>query len=47
MLASAHILTGATANNGFDIDEVNRRLLAPAVAVTAIGADIETGKATP
>jgi len=30
-----------------DIDEVNSRLLEPAVALTAIGADIETGRATP
>jgi transposase InsO family protein len=28
-------------------DEVNSRLLEPAVALTAIGADIETGRATP
>ena len=39
--------TGATANKGFDIDEVNSKLLEPAVALTAIGADIETGRATP
>ena len=47
MLAFAHIPTGTAANKGFDIDEVNSRLLEPAVAVTAIGADIETGRATP
>jgi hypothetical protein len=46
MLAFAHIPTGATANKGFDVDEVNGRL-EPAVALTAIGADIETGRATP
>jgi len=46
MLAFAHIPTGATANKGFDVDEVNDRL-EPAVALTAIGADIETGRATP
>jgi hypothetical protein len=32
---------------GFDIDEVNGRLIHPAVAPTAIGADIETGRVTP
>jgi putative transposase len=47
MLAFAHIPTGATANQGFNIDEVNSRRLKPAVALTAIGADIETGRATP
>ena len=47
MLAFAHIPTGTAANKGFDIDEVNNRLLEPAVALTAIGADIETGRATP
>ena len=43
MLAFAHIPTGATANTGFNIDEVNSTYLEPAVALTAIGADIETG----
>jgi putative transposase len=47
MLAFAHIPTGATANKGFDMDEVNSRLVEPAVALTAIGADIETGRAPP
>ena len=47
MLAFAHIPTGATANKGFDVDDVNSRLVEPAVALTAIGADIETGRATP
>jgi putative transposase len=47
MLAFAHIPTGAAASKGFDIDEVNSRLLEPAVALTAIGADIEIGRATP
>ena len=42
MLAFAHIPTRATANIGFDIDQVNSRLVEPAVALTAIGADIET-----
>ena len=47
MLAFAHIPTGTATNLGFDIDEVNSRLVKPAVASTAIGADIETGRATP
>ena len=48
MLAFAHIPTGTTANNGFNIDdEVNGRLVEPAVALTAIGAEIKTGRATP
>jgi putative transposase len=44
MLAFAHIPTGA--NNGFNIDEVNRRV-EPAVALNATGADIKIGRATP
>ena len=47
MLAFAHIPTGTAANKGFDIDEVNSRLTQSAVAISAIGADIETGRATP
>ena len=47
MLAFDHIPTGATTNTGFNIDEVNRRLIKPAAALTAIGADLETVKATP
>src|SRR5438477_12523126 len=48
MLAFAHIPTGTTANKGFNIDdEVNGRLAEPAVALTAIGAEIETGRDTP
>ena len=47
MLAFDHISTGATTNTGFNIDEVNSRLIKPAVALTAIGADLETGRATP
>ncbi len=47
MLAFAHIPTGATANKGFDIDQVEASIAAPASAMTAIGADIETGRATP
>jgi hypothetical protein len=44
ILAFAHISTGTAANKGFDIDEVNRRLVEPAVPLTAIGADLETGR---
>jgi putative transposase len=47
MLAFAHIPTGATASKGFDTDQVKNRIVKPAVAVTAIGADIEIGRATP
>ena len=47
MLAFAHIPTGTTANTGFDIDEVKSRLVERAIAPTAVGADIETGGATP
>jgi hypothetical protein len=48
VLAFAHIPTGTTANKGFNIDdEVNGRLAEPAVALTAIGAEIETGRDTP
>jgi hypothetical protein len=47
MLAFAHIPTGATAEEGFDIDEVEGTIAAPASAMTAIGADLETGRATP
>jgi hypothetical protein len=47
MLAFAHIPTGATANQGFDIDEAKGATAGPASAITAIGARIETGGATP
>jgi hypothetical protein len=47
MLAFAHIPTGTVTNNGLDIDDVNSRLAKPAVAPTAIGADIATGRLTP
>jgi NAD(P)-dependent dehydrogenase (short-subunit alcohol dehydrogenase family) len=47
MLAFAHIPTGATANKGFAIDQVKGRTVASAIALTAIGADTETGRATP
>ena len=39
--------TASTANKRFNIDEVNCRLVDPAVALTRIGADIETGGPTP
>ena len=47
MLAFAHIPTGATANEGFNIEQVNNKFAEPAVALTATGADIETGRVTP
>jgi Integrase core domain len=47
MLPFAHIPTGTATHNGFDIDKPNSRLAKPAVASTAIGADIEIGRATP
>ena len=47
MLAFDHIPTGTTTNQGFDIDEVNGRLVQTAVAPTAAGDDIETGRVTP
>jgi putative transposase len=47
VLAFAHIPTGTTANKEFDVDEVSSKIVEPAVALTAIGADIETGRTTP
>ena len=47
MLAFAHIPTGTTASKGIDIDDLESGRVAPAVAVTAIGAEIEIGRATP
>jgi putative transposase len=47
MLAFAHIPTGTTANKGFDIEEGKSRIVESAIALTAIGADIEIGGATP
>jgi putative transposase len=44
MLAFAHIPTGATAEEGFDTDEVEGTIAAPA---SAMRADLETGRATP
>jgi hypothetical protein len=47
MLAFAHIPTGTTANKGVDIEKVKSRIVQPAIALQAIGADSETGGATP
>jgi putative transposase len=47
MLAFAHIPTGAAANKGVDIDQVKSRIDKSAIALAAIGADIEIGRATP
>jgi len=47
MLAFAHIPTGTTVSKGLDIDEIKGRSIAPAIALTAIGADTEIGRATP
>jgi hypothetical protein len=47
MLAFAHIPTGATADKGFDIAGLKSTIVKVAVVVAAIGADIETGRATP
>jgi hypothetical protein len=46
MLAFAHIPTGTTINKGID-EDLKSRGAAPATAMTTIGADIETGGATP
>jgi hypothetical protein len=47
MLAFAHIPPGTAANTGFNIADLRSRGIVPAVAHTAIGADIEIGGATP
>jgi putative transposase len=47
MLAFAHIPTGTATNKGFDIDDVDGKLVEPAVASTAIGADIKTRRVPP
>jgi|GraSoi_2013_60cm_1033757.scaffolds.fasta_scaffold40786_2 putative transposase len=47
MLAFAHIPTGTTANKRSDIDDSKTTIVASAIAVTATGADIEIGRATP
>ena len=47
MLTFAHIPTGTTANKGLILMMSKSRGVAPATALTTIGADIETGGATP
>ena len=47
MLTFAHIPTGTTVNKAIDVDDSKSRGVAPATAPTMIGADIETGGATP
>jgi hypothetical protein len=47
MLTFAHIPTGTTVNKAIHIDASKSRGVAPATAPTMIGADIETGGATP
>jgi putative transposase len=48
MLAFAHIPTGTTINKGIDdVEDLKSRGAAPATAMTMIGADIQTGGATP
>jgi hypothetical protein len=47
MLAFAHIPTGTTINKGIDVEDLKSRGAAAATAMTTIGADIETGGATP
>ena len=47
MLAFAHIPTGATANTGIDIDDSKSKIVVSAIALTAIGADLKPGGATP
>jgi putative transposase len=46
MLAFAHIPTGTAANKGIDLEQVKSRFVKPAIAPAAIGANIETGRAT-
>ncbi len=47
MLAFAHIPTGATTNKGCDDNDLEGKSVAPAIALTAIGADVEIGGLTP
>ena len=47
MLTFAHIPTGIPVNKAMHIDDSKSRGVAPAAAPTMIGADIETGGATP
>jgi hypothetical protein len=46
-LTFAHIPTGTTVNKAMHIDDSKSRSVAPAAAPTMIGADVETGGATP
>jgi hypothetical protein len=43
MLAFARIPTATATSHGLEIDEVNSRLVKPAIAPIGIGADNETG----
>jgi hypothetical protein len=45
--AFAHISTGTTVDKAIDVDDSKSRGVAPATALTMIGADIETGGAAP
>ena len=47
MLAFAHIPTDTTVNKAIDLEDSKSRGVAPATAPTMIGANIETGRATP
>ena len=47
MLAFAHIPTGTAANHRIDVDEEEDRSDAMTVAMSAIGAGTEIGRATP
>src|SRR5215475_5581010 len=47
MLTFAHIPTGTTVNTAIDVNDAKSRGVAPATAPTMIGADVETGEATP
>jgi hypothetical protein len=47
MLAFAHIPTGTTINKTIDVNASKSRGVAPTTAPRMIGADIETGRATP
>jgi transposase InsO family protein len=47
ILTFAHIPTGTTVDKAIDVDDSKSRGVAPATALTMMGADIETGRATP
>jgi hypothetical protein len=47
MLAFAHIPTGTTAGKEIDVDDLKSRVVAPATALTATGADIEIDRVIP